>query len=540
MRRPLAALAFTFAAACDKDASTDDTASLAETLDEACVVSGDRTAGWGELSHSKDAEADYDGVFDLSRVRRIDVVIDPDDYATMQADMEALAGAAFGEGGGAGPGGGGGGPGEMTQEDMRALAEACEGLSEGDDCDAELSTGDISGACTDGPGGELMCMPDSFGGGGGMGGADISIFDDDPAYVPATVSSDGVVWCHVGIRYKGNSTLSTAWSQGSEKLPFRLNLDKYEDDFPQIDDQRLYGFSEMTFSNGMSDESLMHDVLASWILEDRGLPAARNTFVAVYWDVGEGPEYRGLYTMMEDPSDQLMDRVWGDESGNLYKPEGDCADWTCFEEESFEKKTNEDAADWSDIIAVLEDLNDQSLQGESFRSALEVGFDVDGFLNWLAVTTVMVNWDQYGSMAQNHYVYGVPDDGGRLTWIPWDYSLSLQNVGPTGEALDTEHLFHDGVGEEWPLIRRLMDDEVYRARYEALLAEAVVGAMEVETFRDKAETLHALIEPYVIGEDGERAESTMLSSEAAFEGSVDDLVEHIESRHEVVTEALAE
>ncbi|MBK9370496.1 MAG: hypothetical protein IPN01_30095 [Deltaproteobacteria bacterium] len=31
-------------------------------------------------------------MFDLSRVRRIDVVIDPDDYATMQADMEPLAG----------------------------------------------------------------------------------------------------------------------------------------------------------------------------------------------------------------------------------------------------------------------------------------------------------------------------------------------------------------------------------------------------------------------------------------------------------------
>ena len=538
MRRPLLALAVTFAPACTKGTDTADTAATA-ALDEACVVSGDRTAGWGELSHSKDAEADYDGVFDLSRVRRIDVVIDPDDYATMQADMETLAGAAFGESGGAGPGGGGGGPEELTQEDMEALTAACEGQSEGEECSAELSSGDISGACTSGPGGELICMPD-FGGGGGMGGGDISFFEDDPTYVPATVSSDGVVWCHVGIRYKGNSTLSTAWSQGSEKLPFRLNLDKYEDDYPQIDDQRLYGFSEMTFSNGMSDDSLMHDVLASWILEDRGLPAARNSFVAVYWDVGEGPEYRGLYTMMEDPSDQLMDRVWGDDSGNLYKPEGDCANWTCFEEESFEKKTNEDAADWSDIIAVLEDLNDAGLEGESFRSALEAGFDVDGFLRWLAVNTVMVNWDQYGTMAQNHYVYGVPEDSGRLTWIPWDYSLSLMNVGPTGEALDTTSVFHDEVGDEWPLIRRLMDDEVYRARYEELLAEALVGAMEVETFRAQAETLHALIEPYVIGDDGERAESTMLSSDAAFEGSVDELVEHVESRHEVVTEALAE
>ncbi|MBK9370494.1 MAG: CotH kinase family protein [Deltaproteobacteria bacterium] len=138
--------------------------------------------------------------------------------------------------------------------------------------------------------------------------------------------------------------------------------------------------------------------------------------------------------MMEDPSISSW-TGWGDDSGNLYKPEGDCANWTCFEEESFEKKTNEDAADWSDIIAVLDDLNDAGLEGEAFRSALEAGFDGDGFLRWLAVNTVMVNWDQYGTMAQNHYVYGVPEDGGRHL-IPGT-TASLMNFGPTGEALDT-------------------------------------------------------------------------------------------------------
>ena len=70
MRRPLLALAVTFAPACTKGTDTADTAATA-ALDEACVVSGDRPAGWGEATHSKDAEADYDGVFDLSRMQLV-------------------------------------------------------------------------------------------------------------------------------------------------------------------------------------------------------------------------------------------------------------------------------------------------------------------------------------------------------------------------------------------------------------------------------------------------------------------------------------
>jgi len=35
----------------------------------------------------------------------------------------------------------------------------------------------------------------------------------------------------------------------SHKYPFRLNFDKFEDDYPEIDNQRFYGFDELIFNN---------------------------------------------------------------------------------------------------------------------------------------------------------------------------------------------------------------------------------------------------------------------------------------------------
>ena len=50
---------------------------------------------------------------------------------------------------------------------------------------------------------------------------------------------------------------------------------------------------------------------------------------------------------------------------------------------------------------------------------LEEVFDVSGFLNYLAVNSVIQNWDTYGIMSHNYYLYHDPTTD-LLTWIPWD------------------------------------------------------------------------------------------------------------------------
>ncbi|MDP2309684.1 MAG: CotH kinase family protein [Pseudomonadota bacterium] len=523
--------------ACSKTPSPDPSTTVTETLD--CDVAGDRPASWTEATHGKLDTPDYDGVFDKSVVHRVDITIATEDYTAMYAELEELSGSAFGSGGTLGGGDDGppeeldtGGMGEMNE----AMEAACEGLAEGDACALDMGGMDIEGTCQS-QGGALVCVPEDDGGMGGMGGGDLSFLPADPTYHAVTVQADGQIWCSVGMRFKGNATLISAWQGGVAKLPFRLDFDRYGDERPEIEDQRFFGFKELTFGSGQGDSTLLHEVLANEILEDRGVPAARNAFYAIHLDAGEGPQYLGLYTAMEDPSDAMMTRVFGEDAGNLYKPDGDCATLACFDEETFAKKSNKQDADWSDVEGLVAALGSDEGDAASWRVELESTADVDGFLRWLAVNTAIDNWDAYGSMAHNYYLYGVPADGGRLAWIPWDHNLSLMDGGGMGGGSDP---LLDDVGADWPMIRRVLDDPTYAETYRLYLAEAFEGAYDVDAFEARAAELADIIRPSLFGADGEVESSTFLTSEADWENALADMNAHVRQRHDAVQAAVHE
>ncbi len=72
-------------------------------------------------------------------------------------------------------------------------------------------------------------------------------------------------------------------------------------------------------------------------------------------DYGEGPTYFGLYTMVEIIDDTVIETQFEDDSGNVYKPSGNGASFAAgsFSEASFDKETNQDEADYSDILSIV-------------------------------------------------------------------------------------------------------------------------------------------------------------------------------------------
>ncbi|HMA93061.1 MAG TPA: CotH kinase family protein [Polyangiaceae bacterium] len=429
------------------------------------------------------------------------------------------------------------------------LSVPCAGASAGDACEASVNGSSFSSTCQE-LGGSLACVPEMQGGmpgGGAMGGGDL--LSRDPIYVPVTVEMDTTVWKHVGMRYKGNSSLMTAYSSGNRKVPFRLDFDRYEDDWPEVKNQRFHGFGKLTFASNSGDDSQIRECFADHLLRNSDLPAVRCAFCRVVLDVGKGDEYLGLYTLVEDPADgALLERAFGSKEGNLYKPEGAGATWTAFDQESFTKKTNEDAGDYSDVRSAIDALLADRSDAPRWRQGLEKMFNVKGFLRWLAVNTVIENWDAYGSMAHNYYLYGVPSDGGRLTWIPWDQNLSLGAQGMVGPAMGgssnqsaAQAIFHTAVdGGSWPLIRYLMDDATYAKIYREELKSFLGGAFDENSAAAKARDLYGLVAPHVVGTGGEVAGSTTVSSPEAFATAIDDLVAVIAERRQLVLQALDE
>jgi len=103
-------------------------------------------------------------------------------------------------------------------------------------------------------------------------------------------------------------------------------------------------------------------------------------------------------------------------------------------------------------------------------------------------------------------------------------------------------VLHLQMGEQWPLISRVLADAVYRDRYRELLAEAIQGAFAVDAFAERARQLHTLVAPWVVGSDGERTSHTTISSPEAFETSVEGpsgLVDVVERRHATIRATLA-
>lgn len=369
--------------------------------------------------------------------------------------------------------------------------------------------------------------------------------EGEPITREALISFDEREWEHVGFRFKSLKGAEDAIEAGSEKFSFGLTFDEYEADYEDTQNQRFYGFKKLNFHAGHKDDSLLREVLTSEAFLEGGVPAARATLVRVYLDVGQGPEYYGVYTLLEDIDDAAMlESQFGSRDGNLYEPEGEAADLSQFAPESFVKKTNKEAADYSDVEAFIAALNDTSVTGADYRAALEATADVDGFLRFLSLNSTLVDGDAYGCKAENYFLYGVPDADGRLTFVPTDFNEALRgsvvscgSTKATAPADTPEDLYFGWLGDTMPLITRVLGDDTYRETYRGYLGAALEGALAVETFTARASELHELILPYVVGEEGERPGYTNLSSKEAFEQSAQALIAHVTARHEVVAAA---
>lgn len=180
------------------------------------------------------------------------------------------------------------------------------------------------------------------------------------------------------------------------------------------------------------------------------------------------------------------------------------------------KTTRKDEADWSDIEAVYEALHSKTRQTDpdTWREELESVFDVDTFLQWLAINTVIENWDTYGAMTHNFYLYSNPETG-LVTWIPWDHNEALNEGKRSNMTLDM-----DRFGSDWPLISYLLANDEYYDTYVNYVDKTITGVFEADAMVATYREIAGLIEPYA----SEKIGAT------AFSRAVQELIDHTYAR----------
>jgi hypothetical protein len=163
-------------------------------------------------------------------------------------------------------------------------------------------------------------------------------------------------------------------------------------------------------------------------------------------------------------------------------------------EKGFELKTNRAKKDISDLIDFLSALNETPDNG--FKTKIEKIFNVEPFLGWLAVNTLLVNMDSYAGMGHNFYLYHNAKTG-RFEFIPWDLNEAFGNfkTGSIEEMLDLD-VYYPTQGTKI-LIDRVLDVPEYEEAYRAKLSELLAGAFSENEMHGKIDAVYEKIKEAV-------------------------------------------
>ncbi len=134
---------------------------------------------------------------------------------------------------------------------------------------------------------------------------------EDEEYVPCAVVIDNEAYKNVGIRAKGNTSLSTVSRLGSDRYSFKLEFDHYEAG------KSFYGLDKLCLNNLIQDNTMMKDYLTYQLMGQFGVAAPLCSYV---WITVNGEDW-GLYLAVEGVEDAFLRRNYGQDTGALYKPD---------------------------------------------------------------------------------------------------------------------------------------------------------------------------------------------------------------------------
>jgi spore coat protein CotH len=159
---------------------------------------------------------------------------------------------------------------------------------------------------------------------------------------------------------------------------------------------------------------------------------------------------------------------------------------------------------------------------------METRINMNLYLKWLAANTVMQNWDTYGRMTHNYYLYNDPVQA-KFVWIPWDNNESLQD-GKSGGAINMDL---SGVTSQWPMISYIKTDELYYAQYKQYAKEFATTVFDPAKMTATYENYISLIRPSAVKEV--TGYTFLRSGATGFDSSVSQLKQQVSSRNSQAT-----
>lgn len=381
----------------------------------------------------------------------------------------------------------------------------------------------------------------------------------DEKYRACAVTIDGEAQGTVGIRAKGNTSLSSMAQYDNDRYSFKIEFDHYQK-------KKTYrGLDKLSLNNIIQDATYMKDYWSYTFMNQMGLASPLCSYTEIYVN----GEYWGLYLAVEGVEEAFLERNYGEDYGELYKPDslsfgGGRGNGQAFDMQDFEKKlqgddteeqaaADENAANDNAAPTMPQDVqraarinrgdfkqgggmggmgsSDVKLQyidddPDSYANIFDnaktkvkkkdqarliaalkklsegdtSAVDTDAVAMYMAVHNFLCNGDSYtGSMVHNYYLY---EKDGVMSMIPWDYNLAFGGftggsdaTGTVNTAIDT--LVSGGDDSDRPMAGWITASEESLALYHEKYQQFIDTVFTSGWFESEFDRVSAMIAPYV-------------------------------------------
>ena len=381
----------------------------------------------------------------------------------------------------------------------------------------------------------------------------------DEKYRACAVTIDGEAQGTVGIRAKGNTSLSSMAQYDNDRYSFKIEFDHYQK-------KKTYrGLDKLSLNNIIQDATYMKDYWSYTFMNQMGLASPLCSYTEIYVN----GEYWGLYLAVEGVEEAFLERNYGEDYGELYKPDslsfgGGRGNGQAFDMQDFEKKlqgddteeqaaADENAANDNAAPTMPQDIqratrinrgdfkqgggmgsmgsSDVKLQyidddPDSYANIFDnaktkvkkkdqarliaalkklsegdtSAVDTDAVAMYMAVHNFLCNGDSYtGSMVHNYYLY---EKDGVMSMIPWDYNLAFGGftggsdaTGTVNTAIDT--LVSGGDDSDRPMAGWITASDESLALYHEKYRQFIDTVFTSGWFESEFDRVSAMIAPYV-------------------------------------------
>lgn len=381
----------------------------------------------------------------------------------------------------------------------------------------------------------------------------------DEKYRACAVTIDGEAQGTVGIRAKGNTSLSSVAQYDNDRYSFKIEFDHYQK-------KKTYrGLDKLSLNNIIQDATYMKDYWSYTFMNQMGLASPLCSYTEIYVN----GEYWGLYLAVEGVEEAFLERNYGEDYGELYKPDslsfgGGRGNGQAFDMQDFEKKlqgddtekqaaADENAANDNAAPTMPQDIqrpthinrgdfkpgggmggmgsSDVKLQyidddPDSYANIFDnaktkvkkkdqarliaalkklsegdtSAVDTDAVAMYMAVHNFLCNGDSYtGSMVHNYYLY---EKDGVMSMIPWDYNLAFGGftggsdaTGTVNTAIDT--LVSGGDDSDRPMAGWITASDESLTLYHEKYQQFIDTVFTSGWFESEFDRVSAMIASYV-------------------------------------------